>query len=101
MILSIILRLLPFAIPLVAFIAAEVVNSAMNCSSIGKRPEPCFALGQNIGPYLGRMFWFGILLWIPGLIASGQLLSRFLRDHLPPPWGQKSLPSSGTTQTPS
>lgn len=78
LLLSCLPRLLPLATPLLAFSTAEKINAALNCSSLGKRPEPCLALGLDLAPYLGAMFWWGVMLWIPGLLVSGVLLSRFL-----------------------
>lgn len=85
--LPILLRMLPLVIPLLAAGMAEVLNTALGCASIGKRPESCVVYGANVGPILGAMFWWGTMLWVPGMLLSGVILSRFLHHHLPPPWG--------------
>lgn len=87
-ILPILIRLLPFMNPLLAAGMAELLNAMLSCSSIGKRPQPCGAFDANFGPVLGAMFWWGILLWVPGMLFSAALLSRFLREQLPAPWGR-------------
>jgi hypothetical protein len=88
LILPVLFRLLPLAIPLLSVGMAQAINAALSCTSIGKRAESCVALDSNVGPVLGAMFWWGALLWIPGMLFSAVLLSRFLRDHLPAPWGK-------------
>ena len=85
---SVLLRVLPVAVPLLALSLAGAANSSLACSGIGKRPEPCFVLGLNIQPYLAAMDWWGTLLWIPGLLISAGLLSSLLRERLPSPWGK-------------
>ena len=67
---------------------AVVVNDALACESLGKRPAPCLACGLDLQPLLSFVAWWGTLLWMPGLLISGLLLGQLLARRLPRPLGR-------------
>ena len=84
---KILLSLLPLAITLGGWKISAWLNSALGCESLGKDPLPCIVFGTNIQYGLSFVSWWGMLLWIPGLIVSGLMLGKVLAQFAPKPWG--------------
>ena len=86
---KLVLASLPLVITLGGWKASLWVNSALGCSAVGKDPLPCMLMGANIQPILFQASWWGMLLWVPGLIVSGLLFGSSVSHKLPKPWGTK------------
>jgi len=86
----IIVALLPLSITLGGWKLSVWLNDALGCMSVGKDPQPCMLFNVNIQQALSFVSWWGMLLWIPGLIISGLMLGLVLSQLAPKPWGTKS-----------
>jgi hypothetical protein len=85
---KILLCFMPLAVTLGGWQLAIAVNDALGCDSIGKSPRPCLAGNLDLQPMLAFVGWWGMLLWMPGLLISGLLLGQVLARRLPRPLGQ-------------
>jgi hypothetical protein len=86
----VIVALLPLAITLGGWKLSILLNDALDCVSVGKDPQPCMLLNVNIQLALSLASWWGMLLWIPGLIISGLMIGQVLSQIAPKPWGGKN-----------
>src|SRR5437763_1796482 len=92
---KVLLAALPLVVTLGGWRLALVVNAALSCSAIGKSPSPCFFRGADLQPVLSVVAWWGMLLWIPGLLLSGLLIGCVVAPALPRPWGSALRSSKG------
>jgi len=79
---------LPLIVTLGGWRLALAVNDALGCDSVGKAVAPCVAGGADLQPVLSFVAWWGMLLWMPGLVVSGLLLGQVLARRLPRPFGR-------------
>ena len=79
---------LPLLVTLGGWRLALAVDGMLGCDSIGKFPKPCPAWGTDVQPVLSFFGWWGMLLWMPGLLISGLLLGQLLARRLPRPLGR-------------
>jgi hypothetical protein len=86
----ILIALLPLAITLGGWQFSLWLNDLLGCQSVGKDPQPCIVLGANIQGPLAFTSWWGMLLWVPGLIISGLLLGKVLSTKVTKPWGSRN-----------
>lgn len=85
------LRTIPFFLTFGGWKLAVFINAGLGCSAIGKDPKPCIVAGFDVMPLLSPIAWWGMLLWVPGLVVSALLLGRFVATGLPRPWGDISV----------
>lgn len=78
--------MLPLALSLGAWKLSLLVNSALGCHAVGKSPQACLVMGVDVQPALALGAWWGMLLWVPGLVLSGLLVGQVLAGKLPRPW---------------
>jgi hypothetical protein len=88
-----VLATLPLVVTLGGWRLALIADAALGCNTMGKSPSPCFVGGADLQPLLSIVAWWGMVLWIPGLVVSGLLVGRVVAPALPRPWG--SAPRSG------
>jgi hypothetical protein len=96
---QIIVSLLPLAITLGGWQLSLWLNDVLSCQSVGKEPLPCVLLGINIQPSLSLASWWGMLLWVPGLIVSGLMLGKVLAQSAPKPWGNRRADMGHSTNS--
>jgi len=82
------LALLPFAATYGGWRLAVLTGSALGCAVLSKSPTPCLLGAFDAQPVLGALAWWGMLLWMPGLVVSGLWLGLLLSRRLPPPLGR-------------
>jgi hypothetical protein len=76
---AIVVALLPVLVPLVVWKAALAVNTLLGCEAVGKNAQACIRAGIDFRPALEFGAWWGMILWIPGLIVTGALLESPIR----------------------
>ncbi len=77
----IIRSVLTVALPLLVWQGAIGANTLLSCNAIGKHALSCQWAGVNWEPLLSNASWWGMLLLIPGAIASVILVTRPVPDH--------------------
>lgn len=82
------LSMLPLALTLVAWRLSLLLNTALGCDAVGKAPHACLVMGVDVQAALALVAWWGMLLWVPGLVLSGLLMGQVLAGKLPRPWGR-------------
>jgi hypothetical protein len=82
------LAMLPVGVTLGGWQLAALLAHSLGCSVPSKDPQPCLIGMLNAEPLLGAVAWWGMLLWVPGLVISALLLGALLARRLPPPWGK-------------
>jgi hypothetical protein len=87
----IVASILPLVVTLGGWKLSIWLNDALGCESVGKDPHPCMVFGTNIQYGLSFASWWGMLLWVPGLIVSGLLLGKALAEYAPKPWGSRNV----------
>jgi hypothetical protein len=82
------LALLPFLATFGGWQVSVLLARSLGCVVPSKAPQPCLVGSLNVEPLLGAAAWWGMLLWIPGLLISALWLGALLARRLPPPWGK-------------
>ena len=85
---------IPLAVTLGGWKIAILANSVLGCGAIGKHAQTCLVGSYDLMPILSFFSWWGMLLWIPGLIVSGLLVGEIAASRLPRPWGSRPKGSS-------
>ena len=88
------LSLIPLGVTLGGWKIAIIANSVLGCEAIGKHPQSCLVGSYDLMPVLSFFSWWGMLLWIPGLVVSGLLVGKIAAGRFPRPWGSRPKESS-------
>lgn len=85
------LAVMPFVIAFGGWKLSAALARWLGCAAVpNKDPSPCLVGAMDIGPALEALSWWGMLLWMPGLLISGLAIGALLAKSLPQPWGSRA-----------